>query len=91
VPENVLKSSRDFTPTIQHMRGYEKAPPEKLGRGSKEKTQSRLYLLPRHGNSDGLLRRDKVVEAHRILGNGELNPFDATRKLEVVPRNPIGN
>ena len=41
-------------------------------------------LLPRHGDTDGFLRRDEVIDAFSILGDGELNALDATRKLIAV-------
>ena len=37
-------------------------------------------LLPRHGDADGLLRRDEVIDADSILGDGELNALHATRR-----------
>jgi hypothetical protein len=34
--------------------------------------------LPRHGNVDSFLRRDEVIEAYGVLGNGELDALEAT-------------
>ncbi len=44
-------------------------------------------LLPRHCDADSFLRRDQVVDALGVLGNGELHALHATRKL--VPSGPI--
>ena len=38
-----------------------------------ERTQLQFCLLPRHGHANGYLRRDEVIQAHSILGDGELN------------------
>ena len=38
-------------------------------------------LLPCHGDADSFLRRDEVIEALSVFSNGELDAFDATRKL----------
>src|SRR6266852_3802389 len=40
--------------------------------------QPRLCLLTRHGDADGVLRRDEVIEALGVLGNGELDALDPT-------------
>jgi len=37
-------------------------------------------LLPRHRDADGFLRRDEVIDAFSILGDGQLNALHATRK-----------
>src|SRR6266851_8678387 len=46
--------------------------------GLKVRRQPRLCLLTRHGDADGVLRRDEVIEAHSILSNSELNALDVT-------------
>jgi hypothetical protein len=44
-------------------------------------------LLPRHGDAYGFLRRHEVIDACSILGDGELDALDATRKL--IPARPV--
>jgi hypothetical protein len=44
-------------------------------------------LLPRHGDADSLFRRDEVIEALSVLGNGELDALDDSVKL--VPSRPV--
>jgi hypothetical protein len=38
-------------------------------------------LLPRHGDTDSVLRGYEVIEALSVLAYGELDAFDAPRKL----------
>ena len=46
---------------------------------SSSRKREQLYgLLTRHGDTDGVLRRDEVIEALSILGNGELDALDVT-------------
>src|SRR5579864_3749437 len=60
---------------------HQKNPPKKdLGRGLIRR-HSRFCLLPCQGDVDSILRRDEVIEAHVVLGNGELHALDVTRKL----------
>ena len=46
-----------------------------------------MGLLPGHSDVDSFLRRDEVIDAYRVFGNGELDALDATRKF--VPVRPI--
>jgi hypothetical protein len=67
---------------IQHnIRGLTKKarPRETLG-GSKGK-ELHLCLLSRHRDVDGFLRRNEMIEAYGVLGNGELHALDVARKL----------
>ena len=43
-------------------------------------------LLSRHSDADSFLRRDEVIDALSILGNGELNALDDP--LNSFPRAP---
>jgi hypothetical protein len=36
---------------------------------------------------DGFLRRDEVIEAYSVLGDGKLYALDATR--ELIPTRPL--
>ena len=42
--------------------------------------RSRSGLLPCHGDVDSFRRRDEVIDAYGVLGNGELHALDAARK-----------
>ena len=52
------------------------APPGKIAAAPRY-----VALLPRHGHVDGFLRRDQVIDAHSILGDGQLNALHPARKF----------
>ena len=43
--------------------------------------------LPRHSDADSFLRRDEVINALSILGDGELNALD--HSVELVSTRPV--
>lgn len=43
-----------------------------------------FVLLTGHGDADGFLRRDEVIDALSVFGDGELDALDATCKFVAV-------